>query len=122
VLGQDMSATKSAAGARSRGGILADAAFLSQLNDLSDLTRMSTEQLLHRLVLARRIGTTVLGQLAELKRPSAHRRQAGLFFKLPTCKVRIDRKANPRGRAGGLKPCMHIKDLPQVFEEARFEY
>jgi len=80
VLGQDMSATKSAAGARSRGGILADAAFLSQLNDLSDLARMSTEQLLHRLVLARRIGTTVLGQLAELKRPSAHRRQAGLFI------------------------------------------
>jgi hypothetical protein len=69
VLGQDMSATKSAAGARSRGGILADAAFLSQLNDLSDLARMSSEQLPHRLVLARRIGTTVLGQLAELKRP-----------------------------------------------------
>jgi hypothetical protein len=69
VLGQDMSATKSAAGARSRGGILADAAFLSQLNDLSDLTRMSTEQLLHRLVLARRIGTKAFGAVGRVEAP-----------------------------------------------------
>ena len=75
-----MSATKSAAGARSRGGILADAAFLSQLNDLSDLARMSSEQLLHRLVLARRIGTTVLGQLAELKRPIRTSKAARTLF------------------------------------------